>query len=196
MIKRKNEWRALVKSMFALIDPDSRRELDAGLNHRLSDLLTRSMEGTLLGFSALPDEPNIGVTLRAWLSGGGMLALPAWRGGEKMALRLVRNLDHDLRPGRAGILEPREDLPECAPDAVKTAIVPGRAFSETGMRLGRGAGCYDALLTGCGMRKIGVAYDFQVFPALPGGESDRLMDLIATPGRLVAFGEPDRKRHG
>lgn len=181
----KGEWRALAKGAFALIPAASRRRLDEALGRRLTAILAKVGGGTLLGFSPLPDEPDITGILRRWLSEGGTLAMPVWTGGAAMVPRRVENLDRDLAPGRAGIMEPLAALPECGPDGVKAALVPGRAFSEDGTRLGRGAGCYDALLAGRDILKIGVAYDFQVFPELPGDERDIRMDMVATPGRLI-----------
>ena len=50
-------------------------------------------------------------------------------------------------PGRLGLLEPAG--PRLGLDAIATAdvvLVPGLAVSATGLRLGRGGGCYDRAL--------------------------------------------------
>jgi 5-formyltetrahydrofolate cyclo-ligase len=61
------------------------------------------------------------------------------------------------------------------------AIVrPGLAFTETGMRMGQGAGFYDRFLEmACaGTLKIGVCFDFQVMKAIPREEHDVNVDLL------------------
>ncbi|MDR0362245.1 MAG: 5-formyltetrahydrofolate cyclo-ligase [Planctomycetota bacterium] len=183
----RHAWRQAVKSVFALLPAASRMRLDVRLNERLEEMIASPGRGTLLGYAALPDEAPIDGALGRRLESGGLVAMPAWNGGAGMTLRRVRDLNRDLVPGRAGIREPRADLDECAPEAVAIALVPGRAFSESGVRLGRGAGCYDALFRGQDILKVGVAYDFQVFPTLPHSERDIRMEMVITPSRRIDF---------
>ena len=79
-------------------------------------------------------------------------------------------------------------MPEIRPETVGVALVPGRAFSETLERLGRGAGCYDRLFRNGGPARAGVAYDFQIFPRLPAGEYDARMEAVLTPSRTIGRG--------
>jgi len=61
-------------------------------------------------------------------------------------------------------------------------IVPGLAFDSKNNRLGRGKGFYDRFLEKCGpnVRKIGLAFSFQVFPTIPTEGHDVPMDLVLT----------------
>ncbi len=97
----------------------------------------------------------------------------------------MRNLDNDLVPGRGGILSPVDGLPEVAPEELSLVITPGRVFSETCARMGRGSGCYDALFQRSAPAKVGVAYDFQIFPEIPTDANDVPLDAIITPSRIV-----------
>ena len=86
-----------------------------------------------------------------------------------------------LKKGALGIREPGNAVavPIGEIDAV---IVPGVAFDRKGNRLGHGAGHYDRLLSGKAARafKVGLAFEFQVFDAVPAGPLDAPMDAIAT----------------
>ena len=58
-------------------------------------------------------------------------------------------------------------------------IVPGRAFTRDGKRIGRGGGWYDRLLSSSpDLYKMGVCFDFQVFDDLPIEEHDVVMDEV------------------
>jgi 5-formyltetrahydrofolate cyclo-ligase len=62
-------------------------------------------------------------------------------------------------------------------------IVPGRAFTLDGKRLGRGKGYYDRFLSQKlykKSKKIGICYDFQLFAELKTEKHDVSMDLIIT----------------
>ncbi len=182
---RKKAWRRLLVDMFALVPRDARRDLDASLATRLRKFLARRQTRLLLGFASMPDEPDLSPFFRRWLAEGGGLAMPQWLGGAGMAMRRVTDIDSQLRPGRGGILEPLPDLPEARPGELDVVVTPGRAFSEDLARIGRGSGCYDSLFRDHKPFKVGVAYDFQVFPELPTYFGDAPVDAIVTPNRIV-----------
>ncbi len=60
-------------------------------------------------------------------------------------------------------------------------LVPGRAFTRSGGRLGRGGGHYDRLLTDCPtLFSIGIAYARQIVDEVPTESHDRPVAAIAT----------------
>lgn len=62
-------------------------------------------------------------------------------------------------------------------------LVPGLAFTLAGGRLGRGGGHYDRLLVRpgrAGCRVLGIAFAFQLVPALPREEHDADLDEVVT----------------
>ena len=80
-------------------------------------------------------------------------------------------------PGRRAALE--------AVDAT-LFLVPGVAFDVRGARLGRGRGWYDrALARYPAATRLGLAYDFQVLPALPEAPWDVRMHALVTESRLI-----------
>ncbi|MDR3211071.1 MAG: 5-formyltetrahydrofolate cyclo-ligase [Planctomycetota bacterium] len=185
----KASWRQAVKTIFRLIPPKTRQRLDTGLNERLRQYLPDTTDRILLAFHPLPDEPDLRPFLTTWIARRGSLGLPRWVDNNRLSFHRVCDLARDLIPGPAGILEPRLELPELPAAAGGWILVPGRAFSETGERLGRGAGCYDRLFPGISGEKIGIAYDFQVFPELPTDQRDGRVDVVLTPGRLLREGK-------
>jgi len=75
--------------------------------------------------------------------------------------------------GFYGTLEPAAKDP-VALEKIDLVIVPGIAFDMSGKRLGRGKGCYDRFLRKLPDKthSIGLAFDFQILPALPATRLD------------------------
>lgn len=74
--------------------------------------------------------------------------------------------------------------PSVEPNAI---VVPGLAFSETGVRLGRGGGYFDRYLEQRhpGLVVVGVCFESQLRSDLVAQPHDRLMDVIITESRAV-----------
>ena len=104
----------------------------------------------------------------------------------------------DLKPGRYGIAEP--DPTRCpaidmdaAPGSASSfapdlAVIPGVAFDRQGNRLGHGAGYYDRFLAHPAMARtalVGLAYAFQIVPALPVAPWDRPVHALCTEEGLT-----------
>lgn len=104
----------------------------------------------------------------------------------------------DLTPGRYGIAEP--DPARCpaidmdaAPGSASSfapdlAVIPGVAFDRQGNRLGHGAGYYDRFLAHPAMTRtalVGLAYAFQIVPALPVAPWDRPVHALCTEEGLT-----------
>lgn len=65
--------------------------------------------------------------------------------------------------------------------SVEMIVVPGVAFDRNGNRMGRGRGFYDRLLKSTPHAyKVGVAFDFQMFPSIPMEAFDVPMDCVVT----------------
>ncbi|WMJ88071.1 5-formyltetrahydrofolate cyclo-ligase [Anaerocolumna sp. MB42-C2] len=95
----------------------------------------------------------------------------------------------DLTPGVLGILEPTT-IEEAIPDPLdeNLIIVPGLAFDEYKNRIGYGKGYYDSFFrqyASCPLKKIALAYDFQVQKKIPVEESDIKVDSIITQYGII-----------
>lgn len=139
-------------------------------------------EGTIFAFASMPSELSTWPTLE-WL----------WEQDIPVALPRVR--DHvmsfhaiagpwELERGVFGILQPPASAPRRSPSEASLIIVPGLAFTRSGLRLGRGGGYYDRFLSvrPPGSRAVGVCLDLQVYDELPVQERDMPVDaLVAIP---------------
>ena len=140
----------------------------------------------LVCFMPMECEPNIMPLMMHWLKVGRRLLLPAFDcAKECYALAEVKGFNERyLTKGKYGILEPSEEIPRQQPPYTFSAptlwLVPGIAFTRTGLRLGRGGGFYDRLLEGSSSVKIGVCFDCQLADSLPVTRHDATMDHILT----------------
>lgn len=83
-----------------------------------------------------------------------------------------------LVPGPFGLLQPDIDAEPCRPDIV---LVPLLAFTDSGIRLGQGAGHYDRALSLLdGSKAIGIAWSIQQTEILPHDPWDVPLDAILT----------------
>ncbi len=100
----------------------------------------------------------------------------------------VEDRDRDLVPGKFGILEPRAELPALPLEQVVSKLlflVPAVACSRSGVRLGRGGGYYDRMLSGVTSPVIGVVYHCQLTGWLPAETHDRPVDVVVTEEELI-----------
>jgi 5-formyltetrahydrofolate cyclo-ligase len=95
----------------------------------------------------------------------------------------------ELKPGTLGILEPlseEEAIPSSGEESL--FIVPGLAFDRQRNRIGYGKGYYDKFFTKYmdkPIRKIALAFDFQIYENLPVEEYDKKVDRIITPNMEI-----------
>lgn len=84
--------------------------------------------------------------------------------------------------GAYGIWEPAPTLRTVSADQLSVLIVPGVAFTNSGIRLGYGGGYYDRLLARPDVRalRIGVSFACQLAEELPYEAHDKVMDYILT----------------
>ena len=138
---------------------------------------------TILLYASLPDELPTDLVLKRWsqasadpMTPGKQLVLPLVEGE---SLRLKTYHPDALQPGYQGILEPLPSCPDVPTEAIDLAIVPGRAFTKDGWRLGRGKGFYDRLLPALvNAWKVGVAYPYQIVEKLPVESWDVRLDAV------------------
>lgn len=118
------------------------------------------------GYMPLPREADITPVLLDALAAGKTLALPLCGDAPHMTLRHVASLE-ELIPGAYGIREPREDSEIIAVDALDLLLVPLEGIDPRGMRLGKGGGYYDCLLSGRRPNTMGCALSWQRVERVP-----------------------------
>jgi len=146
--------------------------------------------GSVLLYSALPDEPDLNPLLVELAGDGRVACLPQFdpTTGQYHAAA-IQVPGRDLRTGRFGVLEPQEGCPEVAMNRLDLVLVPGLGFAPTGWRLGRGRGFYDRLLSQTAACKCGVAFDCQLNVAVPAEPHDIPMNYIVTQTQWLRCSE-------
>lgn len=150
---------------------------------------------SIAAYVSVGPEPGTGLLLDALVGAGKRVLLPI----VTKATDGHRGLDLDwatyhgptsLAPARFGLLEPVG--PRLGAEAIATAdavLVPGMAVSPTGMRMGRGAGCYDRTLARVpvGTPLIALLYADEVGLDVPFEPHDRSVTAVATPDGVTRF---------
>ena len=146
---------------------------------------------TIFAYMALPDEVDLTPVIMNALQNGKSVAVPKIISQTDNIIKFFyldksKNLTEQTATGTYNILEPDESLP-ATPDPTQNTLilVPGRAFTKEGDRLGRGKGYYDRYLGDrllrCarnGVVLAGVCFDFQIKKSLPIDDRDIKMDLV------------------
>jgi len=177
-----------------------RRCVDAAENQRCSELACQRLAElgevahaeALAVYAATDGEIDVGLLIGPGRAYDGRTLLPRFESVTgRYRMVPVGDLATDTVVGAYGILEPDPGLPavsdsELLSEAV-TWLIPGVAFDLKGNRLGRGAGYYDRMLDGACGPKIGVAFEWQMLPAVPAEAHDVRMDVIVTDRRTLRF---------
>ena len=113
-----------------------------------------------------------------------------WQNAQTVMLykALADEIDLSLLIQDAEGSDKRVIMPEASADApalpddelrkVELAIIPGRAFTKRGDRMGRGKGYYDRLLSKLNCPKWGVAFPCQIVRELPTDEWDVRVEKV------------------
>lgn len=102
----------------------------------------------------------------------------------------ISDMEMDLAPGYASILEPVETIRETqrvSPASLDIVFLPGSVFDERGGRMGYGGGFYDRFVSGKAPQalRIGLAYEQQMVQEAPLQDHDERMDMIITEKRVI-----------
>ena len=102
----------------------------------------------------------------------------------------ITNMEQDLAPGYASILEPVETIRSTryvAPEKIDIIFLPGSVFDESGGRMGYGGGFYDRFVSSKApqAQRIGLCYELQVVKRAPLQDHDERMDTIITEERVI-----------
>ena len=190
---KKKRVREQIKSTFLGMSPMELQEKSSKLSLKLKRFFSSSPRDCsffihqlkyLGGFAPLKDEVDWATH---WpFKNGVKLAFPSFtRKPEEMAF--VISSFEDLNVDKTlGVKIPKSDAPRVIPEVL---LVPGRAFTAKGDRLGRGKGLYDRYLASYPGLKIGICLSEQIVGELPLEEHDIPMDCIVTDETIFAGGK-------
>lgn len=159
----------------------SEKEIDeasSAIFSRVAALPQFARASTVALYVSLPDEPRTEAFLLQ-MCHHKRLVVPKIEGDD---MQFYTCRPGNLSPGAFGIGEPSDDAELCPAGEIDLIIVPGRAFTLRGERLGRGKGFYDRWLSRSGFRgySVGVCFGVQICGELPSEPHDIRVDAVIT----------------
>lgn len=146
----------------------------------LSDVYKTS--SVILAYSSLFDEVNINTVISDALKEGKKVYLPKVDMKTETMEFYPYLSESELKEGGYGILEPESNLTPFTinPNEKILVLVPGRAFTIDGKRLGRGKGYYDKYFQDKKetVELCGVCFSCQILSEIPVDSHDILMRKI------------------
>lgn len=159
---------------------------------RISNLIINSESfknaSTVLAYMALPDEVDLSLVISTALSQNKTVALPKCNLSDiTMEFYRIQQLSNN-HSGSYGIQEPEENEEQkfffSKTDEQILFLIPGRAFTKNGDRLGRGKAYYDKYLAKIPQDKknrvhlAGVSFPQQIVESIPTDEHDIKMNYV------------------
>ena len=187
----KNSLRKEINNKIRKLCAEERKTLDCKLNKQFQSYYDKIYNFgkyskiNILSYMPLKDEPDTSrlFTKRPQVQ----LIFPISTANGNLILRAAQN---KFTEGLFGITEPAENSPQISPSEINLALIPGRAFSTSGDRLGRGKGYYDRLLTQLKCPTISLAYQCQIYPRIPTEKHDIKINTIITESHIYSFIDP------
>lgn len=188
----KSELRKKYLALKRQMPDEQKKAFDAAICRKILDSAAYRYADTLLVYSPLPTEVDIGAVTYDALSKNKRVAFPRCVHGEPiMDFYTVTSTDQ-LVSGEYSILEPKEgaSLWSNSEKGHCICLLPGVAFDCNGNRIGYGKGYYDRYLCDKQVQRIGVTYELTLAPELPHGRFDLATDVIVTEKRMFAVEKP------
>ena len=171
----KKTARQRIKRLVSVMTPEQKAAQSAAIWERLEQNKIFRDSTDILAYWSMDDEVQTPAFIDKWAAAGKRFYLPSIQGDDL----IVKRYQGTLKPGEQfGIPEPDgEQVTDLSP--ITLVIVPGRAFDNSGNRMGRGRGFYDRLLPQLPHAlKAGVCFDCQKLPCVPTDDNDIKMDFV------------------
>lgn len=184
---RKRELRSELIAARARLSQEQRFAGSQRIADRLEAVERFAAARTVALYAPLGTEVDSGAIARRVAARGGRILFPRAIAGERR-LAFCACEPWELVRGPLGAGEPPPGAREVALAEVDCFVIPGVAFSETGLRLGRGGGYYDVTLKQATRAfRLGVGFDLQLLAELPREPHDVPLDAVVTETRTLLF---------
>ena len=189
MINEKSEMRKHYLAERAALNPDFRAAADSAICARLKNLSELKATESIAAYVSDGTEVDLSAFLLECRQADKKVFLPRYSSSSDAGYEMVEinDLSLDLVPGKYGLMEPGQQLPAATAGQINEMLwlVPGVAFDNTGVRLGRGKGIYDRLLGNSDGLSIGIFYECQKSDKVPAGKYDQNLDIIVTEKMII-----------
>lgn len=195
--RSKRELRRDVLAVRGRLSADEVEANTRSLTRRVLELPEVAGADSVAAYVAIGTEPGTGPLLEALRARGTRVLLPVLLPDNDLDWAEYEGPEAFVRAGR-GLLEPsgtrlgREAVTEAG-----VVLLPGLAVDGRGIRLGRGAGCYDRVLSRLAYSasepaRVVLLYDTELVERVPSEEHDRAVDMAVTPAAVHRFGAAGR----
>ncbi len=175
--------RRQLKACRANLTPEQRALYSNAITERLFELDEVQKARAFFVYISSATEVDTHGVLNRLLAEGKRVAVPKITPAKRMEAHRFTRWEQ-LVPGTLGILTPAQD--ELFRDPLDIAITPGLGFTESGDRIGFGAGYYDRWFAEHPRtRRIALAFEVQITGSVPTEENDLPVDVIITELRLI-----------
>ena len=190
----KNSFRKIVKARKggSLATNEDRINAEIIVNRYLDSEYFKKSD-IIFAYSSMKDEIPTTRIIQTALESGKRVALPkvisSVSDGAKMEFLLVDG-DTLYDRGVYGIMEPAcgERVSPVRGDGRIEILIPGLCFDLEKNRIGYGGGYYDRYLAQFDRKRFHItalAYEYQIFEAVPAEEYDGKVDLVITENRWI-----------
>ncbi len=184
---QKANIRRSIKERLQKMSENDRRVESAVIVRELKNM-TGSEKKIIAIFSPFLDEPNIRPFIEDAIKKENALCIPR---AEKhgMMMEKIENLDDIEKDEKTGIPRAKQGNERINEEHIDIVLVPGRAFTKQGIRLGRGSGGYDRWIQKQRIRNpatmyVGVCFDCQVVQEIPHEPHDERVDIVITSTKI------------
>jgi 5-formyltetrahydrofolate cyclo-ligase len=176
-LKTKQEFRLRVKKLKAELAFEEKKNRSNILLNKLEKLREFREANTILFYWSMRDEVYTHELIEKWYLNKTIL-LPSVS-GDHLQLKIFKGRDKMISGEQFGIGEPDGEIVDDH-SSIDMIVVPGIAFDQHNNRLGRGRGYYDKFLQFGNACKVGICFNFQLFPSIPVDKHDVPMDYVIT----------------
>lgn len=188
-VKEKEQLRKKLLAKLANLAKNEEIRRSKNAADKLSNSIFYKKAKTVMFYYPIKGEVDVKMVIRKALSAKKVCLPVTDLISKQLRVYHIKDLDCGLVKGSFGINEPnKKEAEEVDPKKIDLVVVPGLAFDYKKNRLGRGGGFYDRLLEKIpdSIKKIGIAFDFQILESLPVNLArDQKVDLVVTDSKIV-----------
>ena len=182
----KAEIRQNIKNILGKINQSKLKEYSEQICNKIINSQEYKKSTIILGYMALFDEVDLSLLMKDAFEQNKTIYLPhVFPSTNKMEFYKFKS-DSKVITGEFGITEPEQTEPFILSSLDKNtkllALIPGRAFTKTGERLGRGKGFYDIyfekLAANKNIHMKGVCFPEQIVDFIPTTPNDIKMTSV------------------
>ena len=184
-VVRKKEIRQKMLALRRALSATDMEAMSLALADRICGSAVYQKAHRIMAYLSMKGEADLDPFIRRALSDGKEIYIPVCLPGKQMEAGRLMDMEHFIQ-GPYGLRDLPKGYEAIAPDMLDLVLVPGTAGTESGARLGMGAGYYDRYLAKISYEKrIMTLWDFQVVDFLPEEPFDQCMAGIITEKRSI-----------